>query len=645
MSKFYISFSIVVFLFLPSILSQEKEVGEDGDGADESTSPVITWIKAKAEDSIAKIGWRLMREVDGKVIYEVQLRQRIEGKAGDWRHEAETAKTYVLVDGLKANIVYDVRVRGWIGGKAGKWKIHENAFKTSSEQGDGEGREDGEQDRDEDGEGGDRDGDEVGEDGDGADESTSPVITWIKAKAEDSIAKIGWRLMREVDGKVIYEVQLRQRIEGKAGDWRHEAETAKTYVLVDGLKANIVYDVRVRGWIGGKAGKWKIHENAFKTSSEQGDGEGREDRDEDGEREGDEGDKDRDGDRDDEGGDGEQVGDESGDKERGSDDEGQVTGKPGEIKAGEVGEHSAIIWWSKPEKPKNAEFFYDVQLRKRIKGKPTEWKHAVETARNEVVLKELVSGTLYEVHVRAWVNKKPSQWRIWEEAFLTKDEPDQEEEEARIPEISEIRADDIGSRAGAAKWKLTREMDAKVAYDVQIRTRIKGKAGEWKHEAETTNNSIFIDGLEPDTIYEIRVRPWANKKPGEWKILEEAFRTRKEEGDGDDNGDEVGGDDGEGEKGDRVVDGDGDKRDRIKTIQMECKIVSGNKMRLSWPVSNEQNVLGEQYVLESMDSLNSSKDNSKWKPSWTVVFRTKDKWVLDIPIKKTGMKFFRVRKF
>jgi len=313
MSKFYISFSIVVFLFffLPSIHSQEKEGGGDGQGDEsvdkegESSGPVITWIKAKAEDSIAKIGWHLMREVDGKVIYEVQLRQRIEGKAGDWRHEAETAKTYVLVDGLKPNTTYDVKIRGWIGGKAGKWEIHENAFKTSSKQGDGEGREDGERDVDEDGEGenGDRDKDKGGEG-------------------------------------------------------------------------------------------------------------------EDGEREGDEGDNDRDGDRDDEGGDGERDGDEDGDN-------------------------------------------------------------------------------------------------------------------------------------------------------------------------------------------------------------------------------------GEGEKGARVVDGDGegDKRDRKNTIQMECKIVSGNKMRLSWPVSNEQNVLGEQYVLESMDSLNNSKDNSKWKPTWTAVFRTKDKWVLDIPIKKTGMKFFRVIMF
>ncbi|MDB4794932.1 fibronectin type III domain-containing protein [bacterium] len=238
--------------------------------------------------------------------------------------------------------------------------------------------------------------------------------------------------------------------------------------------------------------------------------------------------------------------------------------------------------WSKPEKPKNAEFFYDIQLRKRINGKPTEWKQTVETTRNEIVLKELASGTLYEVRVRAWANKKPSQWRIREEAFLTKGKPAQEEEEARIPEIAEIRADDIGSKAGAAKWKLTHEMDAKVAYDVQIRTRINGKAGEWQHETETTNNSIFIDGLEPDTIYEIRVRPWANKKAGEWKILEEAFRTSKEEGDGDRDdeggdgerdGDEDGDND-EGEKGARVLDGDGegDKRDRKKQFKWNARL-------------------------------------------------------------------------
>ena len=86
---------------------------------------------------------------------------------------------------------------------------------------------------------------------------------------------------------------------------------------------------------------------------------------------------------------------------------------------------------------------------------------------------------------------------------------------------------------------MLRELDVKVGYDVQIRIRIEGKAGEWEHEAETAKNSIIIDGLKPGTLYGIRVRPWANKKADNWKMLENAFKTRKSE---DDDGD------GEGEK-------------------------------------------------------------------------------------------------
>ena len=228
-----------------------------------------------------------------------------------------------------------------------------------------------------------------------------------------------------------------------------------------------------------------------------------------------------------------------------------MTGKPGEIKVGELGEHAAVIGWAKPKSPANAKFGYDVQIRKRINGKPTEWKHALETAKNEVVLKELASGTIYEVRVRAWANKEPSAWRIREEAFKTKGKADGEGDggQAGVPMIAWIKADDIGPRAGVAKWALKRELDAKVAYDVEIRTRIEGKAGKWQHEAETHKSSIIIDGLKPNTLYEIRVRPWANKKAGPWKILEHAFRTRKTEGDdGHENG---GGDKGdkEGEKG------------------------------------------------------------------------------------------------
>ena len=272
-----------------------------------------------------------------------------------------------------------------------------------------------------------------------------------------------------------------------------------------GFHPNTVYDVRVRGWLGDKPGDWKIREKAFHTKQAA-----------------------KEDDQPDEGG-----------------DEGQTIGKPGEIKVGEVGEHAAVIGWAKPETPGDAKFFYDVQLRKRINGKPTDWQHAMETAHNEVALKELASGTVYEVRVRAWVNKKPSAWQIKEEAFKTKGEQTKDDGQAGTPQIGWIKADDIGPRAGVAKWSLVRELDVKVGYDVQIRIRIEGKAGEWKHEAETAKNSIIIDGLKPDTLYEIRVRPWANKKAGNWKVLENAFKTRKAEDDGDGDGD-----DGEGEKED-----------------------------------------------------------------------------------------------
>ena len=68
-------------------------------------------------------------------------------------------------------------------------------------------------------------------------------------------------------------------------------------------------------------------------------------------------------------------------------------------------------------------------------------------------MKELSSGTIYEVRVRAWANKKPSAWRIREEAFKTKGKAGdgEEEEHSGVPQIAWIKADDIGPRAGVAK--------------------------------------------------------------------------------------------------------------------------------------------------------------------------------------------------
>ena len=511
--------------------------GKDGEGHEEVEHDLrLAWVKGKSEARVAVLWWRMMSEFDGKLAYDVQLRIRHEHEVGKWHHEVETIRNEIRVDGLKPGTTYDVRVRAWHGKKSGPWKIREKVFRTQGgekEEGDHEegdkgegGEENGEHEGDKDGEGGHEEGghengdrEEGGDkpnEGDNKEEGEEhgrlPVVAWIKGEANERVAEIWWKLIREVDGKVVYEVQLRKRSDGKAGEWAHEAETKKTEIRVDGLHPGKTYDVRVRGWLGDKPGKWKIREAAFRTKSGEDEHEGGED---------------------------------------------GATGKPGEIKVGEVGERAAVIGWSKPKTPGDAKFGYDVQLRKRINGKPTKWVHALETAKNEVVLKNLSPGTLYEVRVRAWANKKPSAWRIREEAFKTKGKAgeDGEGEHSGVPQIAWIKADDIGPRAGVAKWALVRELDAKVAYDVQIRTRIEGKAGEWRHEAETHKSSIIIDGLKPNTMYEIRVKPWANKKAGAWKILEHAFRTRKSEG-----GDEghEGGDGGKGGEGDKGQEGHGD---------------------------------------------------------------------------------------
>jgi len=508
--------------------------GKDGDDHEEVERDLrLAWVKGKAEARAAILWWRMMSEVDGKLAYDVQLRVRHEQEVGKWQHAAETIRNEIKIDGLKPGTTYDVRVKAWHGKRSGPWKIREKVFRTLGGEDEDNDKEDGHEDGDK--EGGDEDGhheDDDGEDnhekdGDGEDGNENgdrdekpdegdekedgehghlPVVAWIKGEANEHVAEIWWKLLREVDGKVVYEVQLRKRSDAKVGEWTHEAETKKTEIRVDGLRPGNIYDVRVRGWLGEKPGEWKVREAAFRTKSAEDE------------------------------------------HEEGDEDDG-APGKPGEIKVGEVGEHAAVIGWAKPKTPANAKFGYDVQLRKRINGKPTKWVHAIETLKNEVVLKELSSGTIYEVRVRAWANKKPSAWRIREEAFKTKGKAGDggEDEHSGVPQIVWIKADDIGPRAGVAKWALVRELDAKVAYEVQIRTRIEGKAGEWRHEAETYKSSIIIDGLKPNTMYEIRVKPWANKKAGAWKILEHAFRTRKAEG-GDEGNDNGGGDKGDGGK-------------------------------------------------------------------------------------------------
>ena len=490
----------------------------------------------------ALIQWSSSDAGEGsQVIYEIQLRRRLDGGPTEWYAAAKAIKTGVAVDGLKPGQLYEVRVRGWVDNVAGLWQIKEHAFKTlggdhneGHDEGEGEGdREGNDGEGHDDGEG---EGDREGNDGEGGEVDLR--VAWVKGEAEAHVAVLWWQLMGDAEGKLAYDVQLRPRIEGKAGEWEHAAKTTHRKVKVDGLKAGTDYDVRVRAWHKKKPGPWKVREHVFRTiggAVEGGD----------------------DGELNDEG-----EGD--GDKET----SGPVIAW---IKAGASDKIAEIGWRLLREFDR--EVIFEVQIRERAGEEVGEWRHEAETAKRGIHVDGLHPNTTYDARVRGWLGDKPGEWKIREAAFRTKQtgkedgQPDEggEDGQAGVPEIAQIKADDIGPRAGVAKWDLVHEMDAKVGYDVQIRIRVEGKAEEWKHEAETAKNSIIIDGLKPDTLYEIRVRPWANKKAGEWKVLEHAFKTRKgEDGDGEeekgDGGEHEDGNDGEGEKGDGN-DGEGEKGD------------------------------------------------------------------------------------
>ena len=50
----------------------------------------LAWVKGEAEEHVAAIWWQLLGDAEAKLAYDVQLRPRIEGKAGEWEHATET---------------------------------------------------------------------------------------------------------------------------------------------------------------------------------------------------------------------------------------------------------------------------------------------------------------------------------------------------------------------------------------------------------------------------------------------------------------------------------------------------------------------------------------------------------------------------
>ena len=535
----------------------------------------LAWVKGEAEAHVAVLWWQLMGDAEGKLAYDVQLRPRIEGKAGEWEHATETTHREVKVDGLKAGTVYDVRVRAWHEKKPGPWKVREHVFRTIG--GAVEGGDDGEPN-------------DEGE-GDGDKEISGPVIAWIKAGASDKIAKIGWRLLREFDREVIFEVQIRERAGEEVGEWRHEAETAKRGIHVDGLHPNTTYDARVRGWLGDKPGEWKIREAAFRTKQA---------------------------------GKGDDPSDEGG-------EDGQV-GVPeiAQIKADDIGPRAGVAKWDLVHEM-DAKVGYDVQIRIRVEGKAGEWKHEAETAKNSIIIDGLKPDTLYEIRVRPWANKKAGEWKVLENAFRTRkgeegdgghwdgndgegekgdggghDSGDAGESPKAPSHPGVIKVSKVTPNSALIQWGASKTPgEAKAVYDVQIRQRLAGKPTEWRYVGETFKTEFAVGKLEPGTLYEVRVRAWANKTPGPWQIKEHAFTTG-------------------GGEGEQTIDHAG---------HVDFQVIPGGKMRLTWPAGRGR------FVVESTESIAGS--------SWATVdirpVQISQVMVADLPIGETGMRFFRVR--
>lgn len=296
---------------------------------------------------------------------------------------------------------------------------------------------------------------------------------------------------------------------------------------------------------------------------------------------------------------------------------------PGHIEVGKVTATTAVVHWGAPVVEEGVHVFYDVQLRRRIEGKPTDWDHAAETAKTEVALRHLKPGTIYEVRVRGWVNKKPSAWWIKENAFTTlvghdgDGEGDHGEGEGNDDKPSggehggEVDLRLAWVKGGAGKyiaaiwWQLMGDAETELAYDVQLRPRIEGKAGEWEHAAETNHREVKVDGLKAGTLYEVRVRAGANKTPGPWQIKENTFTTG-------------------GGEGEQTIDNAG---------HVDFQVIPGSKMRLTWPAGKGR------FVVESADSIGGS--------AWTAVdirpVQVSQMMLVDLPIGESGMRFFRVR--
>jgi len=286
--------------------------------------------------------------------------------------------------------------------------------------------------------------------------ATAAQISWVPATGPAGVT-------------LVYDVDLRKRVEGAAQDWRPAKETAGTSAAVAGLDANTVYDVRVRAWAQGVAGPYAAREAAFRTLA--------------------------------------------GPPAR-------APTLPGEIQISEVGARSARVSWGAATDPDGDAVAYLLCLRKRIEGVAQGWSAPQDTRATTLVWEGLAAEGLYDVRVRATDGKLPSDWLIKENAFRS------------LPagngpgKPASITVTDITANSARIAWEpSTAPAGATVAYDLELRSRLEGVAQGWKAAGETTATFKRVDGLAPSTTYDVRVRAWAKGTAGAWTVRENAFRT------------------------------------------------------------------------------------------------------------------------
>jgi hypothetical protein len=305
---------------------------------------------------------------------------------------------------------------------------------------------------------------------------TRPGVITVSDVTEQS-AIVRWGASTAGDGvRIVYELQLRKRINGVAQPWSSGMETTDSFRALNGLSAGTVYEARVRAWSNERSSEWQIKENAFTTT-------------------------------------GVLV-------------ENRAPTAPGAISVGEVTSSSARVSWGAAQDPDGDVLAYIVQLRKRVEGVAQSWVTRGDPRNLYLVIGELSPGTVYDVRVAAFDGKKSSEFRVVENALRTTG-GDPQPLENHVPSTpGEISISEITPSSARMAWGVSTDADGDpIKYLVALRKRINGVAQPWGEARDTVEPRLLLANLANGILYEVRVQAFDGKSKSAWRVKENAFLT------------------------------------------------------------------------------------------------------------------------